>query len=72
MRSSSTYQSIFSLITHDSIEPTTFAEALKHKESQQAMAYGYDSLIPNRTWKLVDCPRDVYHKKNTTPKMYPK
>jgi hypothetical protein len=58
-RSSTSSQSNFSLVTHDSIEPTTFAEAMKHKEWQQAMVDEYDLVIANGTWKLVDCPTNV-------------
>jgi hypothetical protein len=45
--------------SHASIEPTSFAEATKHKEWQEAMIKEYDSVLANGTWNLVDCPQDV-------------
>jgi hypothetical protein len=58
-RSSTSSHSNFSLVTHDSIETTTFVEAMKHKEWQQSMVDEYELVIENGTWKLVDIPRNV-------------
>jgi hypothetical protein len=37
-------------------EPTSFEEATSHDEWKESMKKGYDSLIKNGTWKLVDTP----------------
>eukprot|EP00253_Pinus_taeda_P022347 PITA_22347 len=37
-------------------EPTSFKEAASHDEWKEAMQKGYDALIKNGTWKLVDPP----------------
>ena len=58
-RSSTSSQSNFSLVTHHSIEPTTFSKEMKHNEWKQAMVDEYDSMIANGTWKLIDCPTNV-------------
>jgi len=39
----------FSLIANDFTEPSTYKEAVKYKEWQQAMI----------DWKLIDCPQNV-------------
>jgi hypothetical protein len=49
----------FSLVAHDFTEPSTYKEAVKHKEWQQAMVEEYQAVIDNNTWKLVDCPTGV-------------
>ena len=46
----------FSLIANDFTEPSTYKEAVKHKEWQQGMVEEYQAVIDNNTWKLVDCP----------------
>eukprot|EP00253_Pinus_taeda_P021484 PITA_21484 len=49
----------FTLIAKDFTEPSTYKEAVKHKEWQQAMVEEYQAVIDNNTWKLVDCPANV-------------
>jgi hypothetical protein len=49
----------FALVENDFIEPSTYKEAVKHKEWQQAMVEEYQAVIDNNTWKLVDCPTSV-------------
>ena len=49
----------FVLIANDFTEPSTYKEAVKHKEWQQAMVEEYKAVIDNNTWKLVDCPANV-------------
>eukprot|EP00253_Pinus_taeda_P033069 PITA_33069 len=49
----------FSLTAHDFTEPSTYKEAVKHKEWQQAMIEEYREIINNSTWKLVDRPQNV-------------
>jgi hypothetical protein len=49
----------FSLVANDFTEPSTYKEAVKHKEWQQAMVEEYQAVIDNNTWKLVDCPTSV-------------
>eukprot|EP00253_Pinus_taeda_P031750 PITA_31750 len=49
----------FALIANDFTEPSTYKEAVKHKEWQQAMVEEYQAVIDNNTWKLVDCPTNV-------------
>ena len=52
-------EATFTLLAHDFTEPSTYKEAVKHKEWQQAMIDEYRSVIDNHTWKLVDCPPNV-------------
>eukprot|EP00253_Pinus_taeda_P031045 PITA_31045 len=49
----------FALIENDFTEPSTYKEAVKLKEWQQAMVEEYQAVIDNNTWKLVDCPENV-------------
>ena len=49
----------FALVANDFTEPSTYKEAVKHKEWQQAMVEEYQAVIDNNTWKLVDCPPSV-------------
>ena len=49
----------FSLIANDVTEPSTYKEAVKHKEWQQAMIEEYQAVIDNNTLELVDCPTSV-------------
>jgi hypothetical protein len=49
----------FALVENDFTEPSTYKEAVKHKEWQQAMVEEYQAVIDNNTWKLVDCPTSV-------------
>lgn len=49
----------FSLLAHDFTKPSTYKEAVKHKEWQQAMIDEYRAVIDNHTWKLVYCPPNV-------------
>lgn len=49
----------FALIENDFTEPSTYKEAVKHKEWQQAMVEEYKAVIDNNTWKLVKCPANV-------------
>jgi hypothetical protein len=49
----------FSLVANDFTEPSTYKEAVKHKEWQQAMVEEYQLVIDKNTWKLVDCPTSV-------------
>jgi hypothetical protein len=49
----------FSLVANDFTEPSTYKEAVKHKEWQQAMVEEYQAVIDKNTWKLVDCPTSV-------------
>jgi len=44
---------------HASTEPTSFSEAVGHKEWKEVMIIEYDYALANGTWNLVDCPRDV-------------
>jgi hypothetical protein len=48
-RSSPTSHSNFALVTHDYIEPTTFAKAMKYKYWKQAMVDEYDLVIASAT-----------------------
>jgi hypothetical protein len=45
--------------SHASTEPTSFVEAVGHKEWKEAMINEYDSVLANGTWNLVDSPHDV-------------
>eukprot|EP00253_Pinus_taeda_P034927 PITA_34927 len=49
----------FALIANDFTEPSSYKEAVKHKEWQQAMAEEDQAVIDNNTWKLVDCIANV-------------
>ena len=49
----------FALIAIDFTEPSTYKEAVKHKEWQQVMVEEYQAVVVNNTWKLVDCPSNV-------------
>ena len=49
----------FVFTANDFIEPSTYKEAVKHKEWQQAMVEEYQVVIDNNTWKLVDFPSSV-------------
>jgi hypothetical protein len=49
----------FVVIANDFTEPSTYKEAVKHKEWKQAMLEEYQVVIDNYTWKLVDCPTSV-------------
>jgi hypothetical protein len=49
----------FALVANDFTEPSTYKEAVKHKEWKQAMVEEYQEVIDNNTWKLVDCPTSV-------------
>jgi hypothetical protein len=42
------------LVANDFTEPSTYKEAVKHKEWKQAMIEEYQVVIDNNTWKLVD------------------
>ena len=52
-------EATFAFLAHDFTEPSTYKEAVKHKEWQQAMIDEYRAVIDNHTWKLVDCPPNV-------------
>lgn len=52
-------EATFALLAHDFVEPSTYKEAIKHKEWQQAMIDESQAVIDNHTWKLVDCPPNV-------------
>jgi hypothetical protein len=58
-RGSQNNEGNFSLVANDFTEPSTYKEAVKHKEWQQAMVEEYQVVIDNNTWKLVDCPTGV-------------
>ena len=47
------------MIDNDITEPSTYQEAVKHKERQQAMVNEYQEFLNNNTWKLIDCPHNV-------------
>ena len=47
------------MIENDFTQPSTYKEAIKHKEWKQAMIEEYQTVIDNNTWKLVDCPTSV-------------
>jgi 3-methyladenine DNA glycosylase AlkD len=49
----------FALVANDFTEPSTYKEAVKHKEWQQTMVEEYQAVIDNNTWKLVDFPTSV-------------
>jgi hypothetical protein len=46
----------FVLAANDFTEPSTYKEAVKHKEWQQAMVEECQTVIDNNTWKLIDYP----------------
>jgi hypothetical protein len=58
-RGSHNIEGNFSLIANDFTEPSSYKEAIKHKEWQQAMVAEYQAVIDNNTWKLVDFPPSV-------------
>jgi hypothetical protein len=58
-RGSHSNEEKFSLIANDFTEPSTYKEAVKHKEWHWAMIEEYQAVIDNNTWKLVDCPPSV-------------
>eukprot|EP00253_Pinus_taeda_P003684 PITA_03684 len=58
-RGSTRNEGNFALITNDFTEPSTYKEAVKYKEWQQAMVEEYKAVQESNTWKLVDCPQSV-------------